>query len=173
MLFYLGIICIVGAVYFLISSFNVFSKNEASTKPIEAQKVDLIIKRSLSVLLVCMGVYLLWPSEKKITPKPSTQNTASNKVFAWEQSARDALTKQCLENGKRTAEAYPDLVKNYCSCATDRITEALSPEEYTKIISKDKELQAAEIRPIVQSCVDILTRLIQLSEESKTDPNIK
>ncbi|MBK7736664.1 MAG: hypothetical protein IPI45_02695 [Saprospiraceae bacterium] len=170
MLLYLGIICVLGGVYFLLSNFKIIHKDVVSKKPIEAQKVDNIIVRTLSILLCCLGLYLIWPEKQNPVPVPVQTSDTPKKVYVWEQSARDALTKQCLENGKRTAEAYPQLVNDYCSCATDRITEAMSPEEYTQIISKSKEEQAASIRPLVQSCVDILTRLIQLSEESKEDP---
>lgn len=169
MLLYLGIICVLGGVYFLLSNFKIIHKERVSKKPIEAQKVDNFIVRTLSILLCCLGLYLIWPEKQDPVSKPNQTIDTPKKVYVWEQSVRDALTKQCLENGKRTAEAYPQLVKDYCSCATDRITESMSPEEYTQIISKSKEEQAATIRPLVQSCVDILTRLIQLSEESKED----
>lgn len=169
MLLYLGIICVLGGVYFLLSNFKIIHKDVVSKKPIEAQKVDNIIVRTLAILLCALGLYLIWPAKKEPVSTPNQSLETPKKVYVWEQSVRDALTKQCLENGKRTAEAYPQLVKDYCSCATDRITESMSPEDYTQIISKSKEEQAATIRPLVQSCVDILTRLIQLSEESKED----
>lgn len=170
MLLYLGIICVLGGVYFLLSNFKIINKDVVSKKPIEAQKVDNIIVRTLSILLCSLGLYLIWPEKQVPVSKPIQAVDTPKKVYVWEQSVRDALTKQCLDNGKRTAEAYPQLVKDYCSCATDRITESMSPEEYTQIISKSKEEQATTIRPLVQSCVDILTRLIQLSEESKEEP---
>ncbi|HRG68783.1 MAG TPA: hypothetical protein PLS73_08035 [Saprospiraceae bacterium] len=173
MLFYLGVVCILGGIYFLLSNFKIINKNSVSNKPIEAQKVDNFIVRTLSICMCCLGLYLVWPSQKVTASKPVQNSDSPKKVYYWEQSVRDALTKQCLENGKKTAEAYPQLVKDYCSCATDRITEAMSPEDYTQIISKSQEEQAATIRPLVQSCVDILTRLIQLSEESKDDSKTK
>ena len=64
MLLYLGIICVLGGVYFLLSNFKIIHKDVVSNKPIEAQKVDNIIVRTLSILLCCKELDLIWADKE-------------------------------------------------------------------------------------------------------------
>ena len=85
----------------------------------------------------------------------------------WSEELKSIINKQCLENGKRTAVEYPELVNDYCKCATQRISESMTPAEYTQWMEKPKEEQAKYIRPIVQTCADILNKLIELTQQTK------
>lgn len=104
--------------------------------------------------------------EKAVVSQNPSVKSVNN---VWTEELKDIITKQCLENGKRTAEEYPELVNDYCKCATQQISLALTPDDYTRIMELPYEEQGAEIRPIVQTCVDIMTKLIQLSQEAKPD----
>ena len=65
------------------------------------------------------------------------------------------------------SEEYPELVNDYCKCATEKITQAMTPEEYTKWMEKPRDEQTAAIRPIIQTCADIMTKLIELTKTTK------
>ncbi|MBK8486024.1 MAG: hypothetical protein IPO86_13545 [Saprospiraceae bacterium] len=179
MLFYLGCICILGGLYFLLVNLKIISKSTSieSQKPIEAQRIDNFLIRLFSIITCLIGFYFIYSSmdhakqRNSIILNEQVKSNPKEDIKYWDAAMKQALTNQCLENGKRTAEEYPDLVKEYCNCATDKIAESMSPEEYTQIITKPKEEQAITIRPLVQTCVDILTRLIQLSQEAKPEIN--
>lgn len=188
MMFYLGLICLVGGVFFLLVNFNIISKKTTAkkSKPIEAQKIDNLLVRVASVLLCISGLYLMWPENDTVKEIPivPVEQTSSNAEMVkkiavmntriWNDELKEIITKQCLDNGRKTAQEYPDLVKDYCTCATENISQAMSPTEYTEWMQKSYEEQAARIRPIVQTCVDIMTKLIELSQEAApkvNDPN--
>ena len=175
MIFYIGLLCFIGGVYFLLVNLNIIHKRnkEESFKPIEARRIDNILIRIGSISLCIIGIYLIWPDEGKQQSKsnPGQPSSSISAPFrntqVWSEDLKEILNKQCLENGKRTAEQYPDLVKDYCKCATDQISQSMTPEEYTQWMDKPKEEQAKSIRPIVQTCVDILNKLIELTEQTK------
>ncbi len=185
-MFYLGLICLAIGIYFLLVNFNVISKKQdvASGKPVEAQKIDNILIRSASILLCFAGIYLMWPetnTKKDIPPTPvaSPEKVINNAEMVkliskmnttiWNTELRELITNQCLDNGKKTASEYPDLVKDYCNCATEKIAQSMTPAEYIEWMQKPYDEQAAKIRPIVQTCVDIMTKLIELSQEASTN----
>ncbi len=177
MIFYLGLICILGGIYFLLSNFKVIGKKseEQTNQPIEAKKIDNLLIRIASVILCLIGIYMIWPNSSDKLPSQSSGSgvasgaAAKGDIRVWSEELKGIITQQCLENGKRTAEEYPELVKDYCKCATDQISQAMTPDEYTQWMEKPKEEQAKIIRPIVQTCVDIMTKLIELTKE--TQPN--
>jgi hypothetical protein len=186
MLFYIGLICLALGIYFLLVNFNIIANKKAEVKnvPVEAQKIDALLIRIASLLLCLAGIYLIWPeSNKDSIPTPpvpaekQTSNADMLKLIAdlntktWNIELMELITNQCLENGKRTAEEYPDLVKDYCTCATEKISKAMTPDQYVEWMQKSYEEQAAFIRPVVQTCVDIMNKLIELSQESA--PKVK
>jgi hypothetical protein len=172
--FYLGLILFIAGVYFLLVNLNIINKkkSEVTDKPIEARKVDNILIRTASVIMCIIGIYLIWPDENKQQSKvttgattPVNQNTLSSNT--WTEELKSIINKQCLENGKKTSEEYPELVNDYCKCATDKISEAMTPNEYTQWMEKPMEEQAQYIRPIVQTCADIMNKLIELTQQTK------
>lgn len=175
MVFYLGLICILGGAYFLLVNFNIINKKTTPDhdKPIEAKKIDNLLIRIFSIVLCAIGLYLVWPesgnktvSSNTTTPAPTQANPVAG-AEVWTDQLKEMLTKQCIENGKKTAEEYPELVNDYCKCATEKITLAMTPEDYTKWMERPREEQTAIIRPIIQTCADIMTKLIELTQTTK------
>ncbi|HEX5625236.1 MAG TPA: hypothetical protein VFX48_04390 [Saprospiraceae bacterium] len=182
MLLVLGLAFLLSGIYLILRATHVIKFSPAASaaeKPEEAKRIDQILTIAGAVLLCLVGTYLIWQYVKpekesakvstSLPARPNPDNT-NRDLSVWDESMKADLTRQCLENGKRTSEEYPDLVKDYCNCATERITNSLTPSEYTQLMSQSREQQTAVIRPIVQTCVDILNRLIELSKE--TQPKI-
>lgn len=176
MSFYLGLILVLAGAYLLLKNFKLVpgTKTDSSDgKPIEARKIDDLLVRLGSVILCVVGIYLLWPESKEETAKPGSainsqmQDASRGNMEVWNDELKNLLNKQCIENGKRTAETYPELVTDYCKCATEKISQSMTPAEYTQIMEKPREEQARYMRPVVQTCVDIMTKLIELSEQAK------
>ena len=175
MLFYLGLICFVGGVYFLLVNLNLIHKKIKSDhdKPAEARRIDNLLIRIFSVTLCLIGLYLIWPSKTasvaviSSNPSSNTQSISTAGAEQWREELKEMLTKQCIDNGKKTAIEYPELVNDYCKCATEKITQAMTPEDYTNWMEKPREEQTATIRPIIQTCADIMTKLIELTQTTK------
>ncbi len=178
---YLGILLIVVGLYYLAKTLAwfSFSNNKQDTQPDAAKKVDRIISISLSIIALLAGAYLLFGISKHAgqaapaSPTAVTPSAAYPKVYYWDAAVKENLYKQCLENGKNTAAKYPTIVEDYCKCATAKITEAMDAEMYEKLMAKPVEEQKLEIGPIVESCVKIMNKLIELSKESSGDTTKK
>ncbi|MBK9108286.1 MAG: hypothetical protein IPM92_07880 [Saprospiraceae bacterium] len=174
MFVYLGYILVLAGIYLFAKTFGwIQKKQEPDTRPEEARKIDRIIALALATICLAAGIYLSLNNAE--TPKTSVQApqkksaafTGENLQY-WDAEMKSLLIQQCLENGKRTAEKYPDLVQDYCKCATEKITLAYTPEQYGKLITKPEEEQRQSIAPVVESCVAIMSKLIELSQDVQT-----
>ena len=183
MILFLGLAFLLSGIYLILRATHVIKGSPAASaaeKPEEAEKIDRILTMAGAVLLCLVGAYMIWQhvkpekeNAKASTSLPASPDSGKTKrdLALWDESMKADLTRQCLENGKRTSEEYPDLVKDYCKCATEQISRSLTHSEYTQLMSQTREQQTAVIRPIVQTCVDILNRLIELSKEAQPKIN--
>lgn len=166
-------LCLIG-IYLGLKGMGWLGKPTAvDLRPVEAQKVDRFIQFGLAAVCLGLGIYLLLPakdlatqkfsnSNAQIPQKPNYENLAN-----WNDESRKALMQQCMENGKRTSEKYPEIVKQYCECATEKITLAFTPQSYQEMLSKPVEEQRQAISPVVESCVLIMNKLMQLTDEAQ------
>ncbi|MCC6753785.1 MAG: hypothetical protein IT266_07355 [Saprospiraceae bacterium] len=179
---YLGYVLMVAGLMLAIRTF-VRSRTMAveDHRPEAARRIDRYIALGASLLLFSTGLYLgvfrstagqpagegtSVPSTAPVTATPSVAATGEMLQY-WTDESRAALRQQCLENGKRTAERYPELVEDYCKCATEKITLAYTPASYQELMIKPVEEQKAAIGPVVESCVAIMNKLIELSNEAQ------
>lgn len=179
---YLGYVLIVAGLLLAIRTF-VRSRTMAADdhRPEAARKIDRFFALGSALLLFMAGVYLgvlrnperqstgegaSVPSKPSVPSAPSVAATGELLQY-WTDESRAALRQQCLENGKRTAERYPELVEDYCRCATEKITLAYTPASYQELMNKPVEEQKAAIGPVVESCVAIMSKLIELSNEAQ------
>ncbi len=170
---YLGIVlCLVGLYYISKTLGWLTPAKKEDVQPEEARRVDRIISLSLSTIALLAGVYVLFGvfghknASAPASPTVVTSPSAYPKVYYWDAAVKENLYKQCLENGKNTAAKYPTIVEDYCKCATAKIAEAMDAEMYEKLMTKPVDQQKQEIGPIVESCVKIMNKLIELSQES-------
>ncbi|MBK8955923.1 MAG: hypothetical protein IPM34_10255 [Saprospiraceae bacterium] len=169
---YLGYLLVLLGIYVLARTLGwIHKKQVADDRPEAAKKVDRYIGLGFSVLLCVAGVYLSMGKEKPepakttATPQTSSKSFTGENLQYWDEEMKSLLIQQCLENGKRTAEKYPDIVQDYCKCATEKITLAFTPEQYGQTISKSPEEQRQIISPVIESCVAIMNKLIELSQD--------
>lgn len=174
MFVYLGYALVIAGIYLFAKTFGwIPKKQEPDVRPEEARKVDRLISLGIAGICLTVGLYLSLGS--RATPKAVVREsqqkpaafTGANLQY-WDAEMKALLIQQCLENGKRTAEKYPDLVQDYCKCATEKITLAFTPEQYGKLITKPEEEQRQSIAPVVESCVAIMNKLIELSQDVHT-----
>lgn len=174
MFVYLGYILIFAGIYLFAKAFGwIQKKQEPDTRPAEARKIDRMIALGIAGICLAGGVYLSLGSREtpKVnlqTPEKKSATITGENLQYWDAEMKSLLIQQCLENGKRTAEKYPDLVQDYCKCATEKITLAFTPEQYGKLITKPEEEQRQSIAPVVESCVAIMSKLIELSQDVQT-----
>ncbi|MEI6124182.1 MAG: hypothetical protein WCQ95_11215 [Bacteroidota bacterium] len=82
----------------------------------------------------------------------------------WTQTDRDNQIKECILTTKEMGEKYPEIVKDYCECSTDKVISSMTKEEYNKITSLPVDEQKRKITPIIKDCIDTLTKRIQKAE---------
>ena len=174
---YLAYLMLVAGLYLGARALGLVHKKQSEdSRPSEAQNVEKYLVLGIAALLISVGIYLLWPASESnpTTTGVTNQTPPSEPNYAnlanWTDESRLALMNQCMENGRRTAEKYPEIVKQYCECATSKITLAFTPQSYQDMLSKPVEERRQVISPVVESCVMIMNKLIQLTDEAKPQP---
>ncbi len=82
----------------------------------------------------------------------------------WTQTDRDNQVKECIRLTKELGEKYPEIVKDYCECSTDKVISSMTKQEYNKITSLPVDEQKRKITPIIKDCIDTLEKRIQKAE---------
>lgn len=176
MLTVISIIFILAGIYLIAKSFGfVGQKSKTETSPAEAQKVDLWINRGLGIVSIILGIYIMGnpaESENKQMDAPAQEAfSPTGDIYLWGDELKSKLIQQCMENGKATADRYPQIAMDYCKCATDKISISMRPEEYQELISKPAEEQQKVFAPLIEPCVKIMQKLIELTNESNQGQN--
>lgn len=175
MLTAISIIIILTGIYLLAKSFGFIGQKTAEPgSPAEAQKVDLWINRGLGIAAILLGIYLLSNPVQSGTQSPDNPPEiykTTGDIYLWGDELKSKLIQQCMENGKATAERHPQIAMDYCKCATDKISISMRPEEYQELITKPAEEQQKVFAPLIEPCVKIMQKLIELSNESGQSQN--
>lgn len=175
MLIAISIIFILAGLYLLAKSFGLIGlRPKMDERPMEAQKVDLWINRGLGIASILLGIYMISNAaqkEKPVEPPQQEMYTTTGDIYLWGDELKNKLIQQCLENGKATVALYPQIANDYCKCATEKISLSMRPEEYQELINKSVEEQQKVFAPLIEPCVNIMQKLIELDNESKQKQN--
>jgi hypothetical protein len=107
----------------------------------------------LGLIIIGNGLYDILNSNSGRYDIGSNHWTANNKKIMVETCLRDAST---------TADKYPEIMKTYCECSTEKITEKQKYSEYIDNLKKPQDEQLKIIMPIIKDCYDIMRTQIAI-----------
>ena len=81
---------------------------------------------------------------------------SKNNKTDWSQTDRDNQIKECIKTTKEMGAKYPDIIKDYCECSTDKVINNMTKAKYDSIVALSIEAQKSLITPIIQDCIDTL-----------------
>lgn len=121
-----------------------------------------IFLKVCSVILILKGAYDL------INSDPDRYRIGkSNKTPEWTKEDRVILIKNCIRDSGPTAKNYPQIIKEYCECSTDKIMKGMTKNRYEKSLSKPQEEQIKEILPLFRDCfVELKQRIDSVDRQT-------
>lgn len=84
----------------------------------------------------------------------------------WTADKKKILIETCLRDASTTADKHPEIMKTYCECSIDKITENQKYSEYIDNLKKPQDEQMKTIMPIIKDCYNIMRTQIEI-ENSK------
>ncbi|MDA8886732.1 hypothetical protein OAD66_05425 [Bacteroidia bacterium] len=81
-------------------------------------------------------------------------NYQANKV-EWEETDREKLVTDCLEDLAGYAVRFPTPSEEYCSCTGDTIMQHFSKMEYELALTQNEETKKEEILPVILKCYNV------------------
>jgi len=81
----------------------------------------------------------------------------------WTKEDRELLIKNCKEGSKSTGIKYPQITKDYCECAMDKLMKSISKENYKDYLAKPQDQWDKEVKPLYQDCINELNQRIDNS----------
>ena len=90
-------------------------------------------------------------------------NINSNTNNTWSIEDKQVLVKKCLTDAGETTQNYPEYTQEYCDCSIDQIMNSMTKDEYLNISNKSIEEQGNKLMPLIQNCLDKLTKAIENS----------
>lgn len=84
----------------------------------------------------------------------------------WTADKKKTLVETCLRDASTTAEKHPEIMKTYCECSVQKVTEKQKYSEYIDNLKKPQDEQMKIIMPIIKDCYDIMRTQIGI-ENSK------
>ncbi len=74
----------------------------------------------------------------------------------WTAERKKILIETCLREVSTMADKYPEIMKTYCECSVERVTERQTYSEYVDNLKKSQDEQLKIIMPIIKDCYDIM-----------------
>jgi hypothetical protein len=71
----------------------------------------------------------------------------------WEKSDYNAMVRKCITNCGDLGVKYQNVTEEYCECATKKIQQTFSKDEYLEILKKEPSEGMKITTPVIQDCM--------------------
>jgi hypothetical protein len=139
--------------YLFLVSFKIYTpKHKTENSKIrfdESQRKFGSFLKVASIVLILNGAYdlIIHDTERYLIGSAKVTNE-------WTSNDRDQLINECIIGAGKTGEKYPELVKEYCECSTNKIMDAFTKAQYINDTKKTEEERMKILKPVFQSCID-------------------
>ena len=103
------------------------------------------------VLIIALLTILIFQILDSIECKKGKENKT------WSEEQIQTMIEDCMDDVYKTDESlknYPEIVREYCECATDTMIKHFSYEEILEHEKMDKGELEVLIQPVVKDCMD-------------------